>query len=40
MSKFHQRAEAQSKQIIGQMLGDEPVQEGKKQPRQEAARGT
>ena len=38
MSKFHQRAEARSKQIIGQMLGDKPVQEGKKD-RQEAAEG-
>jgi len=32
MSKFHERAEAQTKQTIGQMLGDELlVQEGKKQ---------
>ena len=30
MSKFQQKAEAQTKQIIGQMLGDELlVQEGK-----------
>jgi hypothetical protein len=34
MSKFHERAEAQTKQIIGQMLGDELlVQEGKEQQR-------
>jgi hypothetical protein len=34
MSKFHERVEAQTKQIIGQMLGDELlVQEGKKQQR-------
>jgi len=34
MSKFHEKAEAQTKQIIGQMLGDELlVQEGKKQQR-------
>jgi len=34
MSKFHERAEAQTKQIIGQMLGDELlVQEGKAQQR-------
>ena len=40
MSKFHQRAEAQSKQIIGQMLDDERlVREGKTQPREEAAEG-
>jgi hypothetical protein len=38
MSKFHQRAEAQSKQIIGQMPGDKPVQEDKKD-RQEAPEG-
>jgi uncharacterized protein YjbJ (UPF0337 family) len=32
MSKFHERAEAQTKQMIGQMPGDELlVQEGKKQ---------
>ena len=32
MSKFQQKAEAQTKQIIGQMLGDELlVQEGKEQ---------
>ncbi|MEH2528532.1 MULTISPECIES: hypothetical protein [unclassified Bradyrhizobium] len=35
MSKFHQKAEAQTKQIIGQMLGDELlVEEGKKQHRE------
>ena len=35
MSKFHERAEAQTKQLIGQMLGDELlVQEGKKQQRE------
>jgi hypothetical protein len=35
MSKFQQKAEAQTKQIIGQMLGDELlVEEGKKQQRQ------
>ena len=34
MSKFHEGAEAQTKQIIGQMLGDELlVQEGKEQQR-------
>jgi len=34
MSKFHERAEAQTKQIIGQMLGDELlVQDGKAQQR-------
>lgn len=37
MSKFQQRAEAQTKQIIGQMLGDELlVQEGKEQQRDAA----
>jgi hypothetical protein len=35
MSKFQERAEAQTKQIIGQMLGDELlVQEGKEQQRE------
>jgi hypothetical protein len=35
MSKFHEKAEAQTKQIIGQMLGDELlVQEGKDQQRE------
>ena len=35
MSKFHQKAEAQTKQIIGQMLGAELlVQEGKAQQRE------
>jgi hypothetical protein len=34
MTKFHDRAEAQTKQIIGQMLGDEKlVQEGAKEYR-------
>ena len=35
MSKFQQKAEGQTKQIIGQMLGDELlVQEGKEQQRE------
>jgi hypothetical protein len=35
MSKFQERAEAQTKQIIGQMLGDELlVQEGKERQRE------
>jgi hypothetical protein len=35
MSKFQQKAEAQTKQIIGQMLGDDLlVEEGKEQQRQ------
>jgi hypothetical protein len=35
MSKFQQKAEAQTRQIIGQMLGDELlVEEGKQQERQ------
>lgn len=35
MSKFQERAEAQTKQIIGQMLGDELlVREGKEQQRE------
>jgi hypothetical protein len=35
MSKFQQKAEAQTKQIIGQMLGDELlIQEGKEQQRE------
>jgi hypothetical protein len=35
MSKFHEKVEAQTKQIIGQMLGDELlVKEGKEQQRQ------
>jgi hypothetical protein len=35
MSKFQQKAEAQTKQIIGQMLGDQLlVEEGKKQQRE------
>jgi len=41
MSKFHERAEAQTKQIIGQMLGDELlVQEGKKQQREATEPGS
>jgi hypothetical protein len=37
MSKFQQKAEAQTKQIIGQMLGDELlVEEAKEQQRQAA----
>jgi hypothetical protein len=37
MSKFQQKAEAQTKQIIGQMLGDDLlVEEGKEQQRQAA----
>jgi hypothetical protein len=32
MTRFHDRAEAQTRQIIGQMLGDEKlVEEGRKQ---------
>ena len=35
MSKFHEKAEARTKQVIGQMLGDELlVQEGKVQERE------
>jgi hypothetical protein len=35
MSKFQQKAEAQTKQLIGQMLGDELlVEEGKEQQRE------
>ncbi len=35
MSKFQQKAEAKTKQIIGQMLGDELlVEEGKEQQRE------
>ena len=35
MSKFEQKAQAQTRQIIGQMLGDELlVEEGKQQERQ------
>ena len=34
MSKFREKAEAQTKQIIGQMLGDEQlVEEGKEESR-------
>jgi len=41
MSKFHEKAEAQTKQIIGQMLGDELlVQEGKKQQREATESGS
>jgi hypothetical protein len=41
MSKFQQKAEAQTKQIIGQMLGDELlVEEGKEQQRQAAEPGS
>ncbi|WP_108518316.1 hypothetical protein [Bradyrhizobium algeriense] len=40
MSKFQQKAEAQTKQIIGQMLGDELlVKEGKEQQREAAEPG-
>lgn len=35
MTRFHDRAEAQTRQIIGQMLGDDKlVEEGKKQWRE------
>jgi uncharacterized protein YjbJ (UPF0337 family) len=35
MSKFHEKAQAQTKQIIGQLVGDnELVKEGKEQARQ------
>jgi hypothetical protein len=35
MTGFHDRAEAQTKQIIGQMVGNKLlVQDGKKQPRE------
>jgi hypothetical protein len=41
MSKFHEKAEAQTKQLIGQMLGDELlVQEGKKQQREATEPGS
>jgi hypothetical protein len=41
MSKFHERVEAQTKQIIGQMLGDELlVQEGKKQQNEATEPGS
>jgi hypothetical protein len=41
MSKFQQKAEAQTKQIIGQMLGDEVlVAEGKAQQRQATEPGS
>jgi hypothetical protein len=40
MSKFQQKAEAQTRQIIGQMLGDELlVEEGREQQRQAAEPG-
>jgi hypothetical protein len=40
MSKFQQKAEAQTKQIIGQMLGDELlVEEGKQQATEPGATG-
>jgi hypothetical protein len=41
MSKFQQKAEAQTKQIIGQMLGDELlVEEGKEQQREATEPGS
>jgi hypothetical protein len=41
MSKFQQKAEAQTKQIIGQMLGDELlVKEGKEQQREATEPGS
>jgi hypothetical protein len=41
MSKFHERAEAQTKQIIGQMLGDELlVREGKQQQNEATEPGS
>jgi hypothetical protein len=36
MSKFQQKAEAQTKQIIGQMLGDEQLVEEAKEQQREA----
>ena len=36
MSKFQQKAEAQTKQIIGQMLGDELLVEEAKEQQREA----
>ena len=40
MSKFHQGAEAQSKEVIGQMLGDARLaREGKTQTREGAPEG-
>jgi hypothetical protein len=36
MSKFRQKAEAQTKQIIGQMLGDELLMKEGKEQQQEA----
>jgi len=41
MRKFQQKAEAQTKQIIGQMLGDELlVEEGKEQQREATEPGS
>jgi hypothetical protein len=41
MTRFHDRAEAQTRQIIGQMLGDEKlVEEGKKQLREASEPGS
>ena len=41
MSKFQQKAEAQTKQFIGQMLGDELlVEEGKEQQREATEPGS
>jgi hypothetical protein len=41
MSKFQQKAEAQTKQLIGQMLGDELlVEEGKEQQREATEPGS
>jgi hypothetical protein len=41
MSKFHEKAEAQTKQISGQMLGDDQlVAEGKEQQREAAEPGS
>ena len=41
MSKFQQKAEAQTKQLIGQMLGDELlVEEGKAQQREATEPGS
>jgi imidazoleglycerol phosphate synthase glutamine amidotransferase subunit HisH len=40
MSKFQQKVEAQTKQIIGEMLGDQLlVEEGKEQQRQATDQG-
>ena len=41
MTKFQQKAEAQTKQLIGQMLGDQLlVEEGKEQQREAAEPGS